>query len=217
MQSKFAHVTTASGLKLTAAAATVGLLAACTPAEPHPQDTFFETLLAHCGNAYEGHVSLGDPELDDEWINSRIVIEVRECSENRIRIPLHVGDDHSRTWVITRTTAERELELKHDHRLEDGSHDPLTLYGGHTISVGTATQQSFPADDYSKRLFAELGYTASIDNTWIISFPDQNTFRYRLAREGREFQVDVDLTETVEAPQAPWGWEDNYQYPRARN
>lgn len=185
-------------------------LAACTTADEHPQDQFFDSLLAHCGNAYAGEVTEGDEEQDAEWIASDIVIELRECSEERIRIPLHVGDDRSRTWVLTRT--QNGMELKHDHREEDGSHDPLTMYGGETFSPGTATSQSFPADEYSKQLFAELGSTASIRNTWWFELPDENTLRYRLVRDGREFQVDVDLSQPVEAPPAPWGWQDNYDY-----
>jgi hypothetical protein len=55
-------------------------------------------------------------------------MHVRTCSENALRIPFHVGDDHSRTWVITRT--ENGLRLKHDHRHEDGSEDAVTQYGG---------------------------------------------------------------------------------------
>ncbi|MCC5855262.1 MAG: hypothetical protein JJU10_06210 [Idiomarina sp.] len=191
-------------------ALSVAVLAACTPADEDPRDAFFNALAAHCGNSYEGAVSIGDPALDDEWINSRIVIEVKECHENRIRVPLHVGDDHSRTWVFIRTATG--LTLKHDHRLEDGSHDPVTWYGGSTFNPGTAVSQSFPADDFSRILFAEHGLTASIDNTWIVKFPDSNTLRYRLVRDDREFQVDVDLSTPVETPPAPWGWEDDYQY-----
>lgn len=185
-------------------------LSGCTSADEHPQDAFFNTLLEHCGNAYAGEVTIGDDELDADWINSDIVIEIRECSDNRIRIPLHVGDDHSRTWIITRTSAG--LELKHDHREADGSHDALTMYGGETFSPGLADSQSFPADEYSKQLFARLGYTASISNTWWFKLPDENTLRYRLVRDDREFQVDVDLSQPVDAPPAPWGWQDNYQY-----
>ncbi|MCL5051620.1 hypothetical protein [Aliidiomarina maris] len=198
-------------IKLSAVAAATGLvLSACTSADPDPQDVFFDTLLAHCGNSYAGAVTIGDEALDADWIAADIVIEVKECSDQRIRIPLHVGDDHSRTWIISRT--ENGLELKHDHRERDGSHDPMTMYGGETFSPGTPYSQSFPADEYSKQLFAELGATASIGNTWWVKFPDQNTLRYRLVRDDREFQVDVDLSQTVETPPAPWGWEDNYQY-----
>lgn len=185
-------------------------LSGCTSADEHPQDAFFNTLLEHCGNSYAGQVSIGDDELDAEWIASDIVIELRECTDNRIRIPLHVGDNHSRTWVVTRTS--EGIELKHDHRESDGSHDQLTMYGGETFSPGTAVSQSFPADEHSKQLFARLGYTASVGNIWWLKFPDNNTLSYRLVRDDREFQVDVDLSQPVETPPAPWGWQDNYQY-----
>lgn len=200
-----------SNLKVAIAAATGALaMAACTPAAEDPQTVFFDTLKQHCGNAYAGEVTKGDEETDATWMENEIIIEVRECDDDRIRIPLHVGDNHSRTWVITRT--HDGLELKHDHREEDGSHDELTMYGGETFTPGTTTAQSFPADEESKQLFSELGYTDSIGNTWWLTFPDEDTLRYRLVRDNREFQVDIDLTETVQAPQAPWGWEDNYEY-----
>ena len=48
-------------------------------------------------------------------------MHVRECSEDAIRIPFHVGEDRSRTWVVTRTA--NGLRLKHDHRHEDGSEE----------------------------------------------------------------------------------------------
>lgn len=185
-------------------------LAACTSADPDPHDAFYESLLAHCGNAYAGSVTAGDEALDADWMAADIVIEIRECSDERIRIPLHVDDDHSRTWVITRTPLG--LELKHDHRERDGSHDAMTMYGGETFSPGTASAQSFPVDEESKQLFAELGSTASIGNTWWLEFPAEETLRYRLVRDNREFQVDIDLSQPVQAPPAPWGWEDNYQY-----
>ncbi|MCH8501618.1 MAG: hypothetical protein LAT77_06870 [Aliidiomarina sp.] len=200
-------------LHLAVVGATVAL-AACTPAAEDPQDVFFNTIAEHCGNAYEGRVTSGNPETDATWMNNRIVIEVRECTENRIRIPLHVGDNHSRTWIITRLP-QGGLELKHDHRLEDGSHDPMTMYGGSTVTPGTPTAQAFPADEYSKQLFTELDATVSITNTWWLSFPDENTMRYRLSRENREFHVDVDLSSPLPAddfPPLPWGWEDHYQY-----
>lgn len=185
-------------------------MVACTPAAEDPNDAFLNTLAAHCGNAYEGKVTVGDQAVDADWIAARIVIEVKECTDDRIRVPLHVGNDHSRTWVFTRT--QQGLQLKHDHRHNDGSHDQLTWYGGTAFTAGTATEQSFPADDYSKRLFSEHGNPASINNTWIVSFPDAHTLRYRLLRENRDFQVEVDLSTPVETPPAPWGWEDNYQY-----
>lgn|SRR5690554_1293377 len=186
------------------------LLAACTPAAEDPHDAFFSKLTAHCGNAYEGRVSVGDQELDADWMAARIVIDIKECRADRIRIPLHVDDDHSRTWVFTRTA--EGLALKHDHRLENGSHDPVNGYGGHTVSFGTANNQVFPTDDYSKLMFSEHGMVASVNNTWVVSFPNDTTLRYQLLRDDRDFQVEVDLSKPVTNPPAPWGWKDNEHY-----
>lgn len=186
------------------------LLAACTPAAENPHDVFFNKLTAHCGNAYEGRVSVGDEELDADWMAARIVIEIKECSANRIRIPLHVDNDHSRTWVFARGV--EGLALKHDHRLENGSQDAVTGYGGNTVSFGTPDNQVFPTDDYSKLMFSEHGMVASVNNTWVVSFPSENTLRYQLVRDDRDFQVEVDLSKPVATPPAPWGWKDNEQY-----
>lgn len=186
--------------------ATLAVLAACTPAAENPQDAFFNQLAQHCGKSYQGQVVAGDPETDKTWIESRIVIEVKACTEDQIYIPLHVGDDHSRTWIITRT--EEGLSLKHDHRFNDGSLDPITNYGGHTVTIGTAVEQAFPADDFSKTLFVANEMGVSVGNTWVVSFPTENAFRYQLVRDNRDFQVEIDLSQTVEAPPAPWGWPD---------
>lgn len=186
------------------------ILAACTPAEENPHDLFFENLTAHCGNAYQGKVTVGDPALDSGWMRADIVIEVKECTDDRIRIPLHVDNDHSRTWVLSRTT--EGLTLKHDHRNEDGSEDIVNGYGGNTIAIGSATHQVFPIDDYSKLMFSEHGMVASVTNTWVISFPNEQTLRYQLMRENRDFQVEIDLSTPVEAPPAPWGWRDHETY-----
>ena len=48
-------------------------------------------------------------------------MHVRSCEENRIRIPFFVGDDKSRTWVLTFDSDQ--IQLKHNHRHEDGSVD----------------------------------------------------------------------------------------------
>jgi hypothetical protein len=67
-------------------------------------------------------------------------MHVRRCEEDEIQIPLHVGENRSRTWIITRT--DTGLRLKHDHRHPDGSEEEQTQYGGDTEDSGTATEQS---------------------------------------------------------------------------
>lgn len=164
-------------------------------------DAFFENLRALCGQAFEGKVVEGNAS-DDDFVRQRLVMHVRECGENELRIPFHVGDNRSRTWILTRTGSG--LQLKHDHREPDGSDDAMTMYGGHTIDAGWASAQAFPADRYSQEIFVAQAIPQSIDNTWhMYIYPDR--FTYRLTRAGREFRVDFDLTAPVPPPPAPWG------------
>ncbi|MEO6519880.1 MAG: hypothetical protein ABIO17_12960, partial [Pseudoxanthomonas sp.] len=131
-------------------------------------------------------------------------MQVRECSEDELRIPFHVGDDHSRTWVITRQGSG--LRLKHDHRHADGSPDATTMYGGDTRDGGTAQRQQFPVDAVSVAMFKARDMTASVTNTWAMEITPGKNFVYELSRPGgRLFRVDFDLSQPVAAPPPPWG------------
>lgn len=164
-------------------------------------DAFFDQLRQLCGKAFEGKVAVDNPKSDG--FESKLVMHVRKCTDTQLHIPFHVGDNHSRTWIITKTGSG--LSLKHDHRHADGSHDAQTMYGGHTLDAGWNNVQSFPADQYSKELFARLGGAQSITNVWqMYIYP--KTFTYRLVREGREFRVNFDLTKAIDLPPTPWGY-----------
>ncbi|GKW54291.1 hypothetical protein NCCP2140_33440 [Pseudoalteromonas sp. NCCP-2140] len=168
-------------------------------------DGFFDNIAAHCGKAYEGKVSVDNAAGPSSFAGKKLVMHVRRCNERELQVPFHVGDDASRTWIITKTGSG--LSLKHDHRHKDGSDDKSTMYGGHTLDAGFANAQSFPADQYSKELFVSQGIPQSMGNTWqMYIYPKQ--FTYRLVREGREFRVDFDLTNPITPPSAPWGYED---------
>jgi hypothetical protein len=164
-------------------------------------DAFFEQLRQLCGKAFEGKVAVDHPKSDG--FEGRLVMHVRKCNDSQLQIPFHVGNNHSRTWIITKTGSG--LSLKHDHRHADGSHDAQTMYGGHTLDAGWNNVQSFPADQYSKELFARLGGAQSISNVWQI-FIYPKSFSYRLTREGREFRVNFDLTKAIDLPPTPWGY-----------
>jgi len=167
------------------------------------QDDFFTSISGHCGNAYEGKVTV-DNAAGNSFANKKLIMHVRKCTESQLQVPFHVGDDASRTWIITKTGSG--LSLKHDHRHKDGSNDKSTMYGGHTLDAGWAEMQSFPADQYSKELFVEQGIPQSVGNTWqMYIYPEK--FTYRLIRQGREFRVDFDLTKPIELPKSPWGYE----------
>ncbi|MCZ4241061.1 MULTISPECIES: hypothetical protein [Alteromonas] len=165
-------------------------------------DAFFNAIKALCGKAFQGKVSKDN--VGNTFGNAKLVMHVRKCIDSEIQIPFHVGDDASRTWILTKTGAG--LMLKHDHRNEDGSFHSSTMYGGHTVDEGFPQVQSFPADVYSKSLFIESGIAASTDNVWqMMIYPSR--FSYRLIRPAREVQVDFDLKNPIATPSAPWGYE----------
>jgi hypothetical protein len=173
--------------------------AAVAAAEP-AQAEFWARLQALCGKAFEGRMIEGTAPTDAAFKEQRLVMHVRACGENEIRIPFHVGANRSRTWVITRTPAG--LRLKHDHRHQDGSEDKVTQYGGDTAAAGTAGRQDFPADAFTAQLIP-----AAATNIWTLIVEPGKVLAYALRREaeGRRFRVEFDLTKPVEAPPAPWG------------
>ena len=184
------------------AALVLGVSACATAPGASPQDQFFDNLRALCGQSFEGRVVTTDA-ADASFASERLVIQVRECSDDVIRVPFHVGENRSRTWVITRT--DTGLRLKHDHRHEDGSEDVLTQYGGDTANVGSAERQEFPADEHSRTLFTQNNIPQSVANVWAVEVHPGRTFAYELRRPNRYFRVEFDLTRPVAAPPAPWG------------
>ncbi|AVJ34293.1 hypothetical protein CLM74_16645 [Stenotrophomonas sp. MYb57] len=173
-----------------------------------PADAFMAAVAAHCGQAYEGKVveDTPAPTGKDPFAGQKLVMHVRGCADpgHELRIPFHVGDDHSRTWVLTRT--EHGLRLKHDHRHADGSPDAITLYGGDSKPPGTAERQQFPADGESVAMFRRADMLASTHNTWAMEIEPDQRFVYELTRpEGRRFRVEFDLSKPVALPPAPWG------------
>ncbi len=177
------------------------------PAAATPLDTFWTHLQGLCGNAFAGEL-VTEPAGDAGFAGQALVMHVRECSDERIRIPFHVGKDRSRTWVLTRVEVDGEprLELKHDHRHEDGTEDEVSMYGGTTTNPGLTTQQVFPADQHTREIIE-----AAHANVWRIEVIRGERFSYHLRRLGTErvFRVDFDLTDPVDTPEAPWGWSDS--------
>ena len=183
----------------------LSILSGCASlsAEQSAQNRFFGRLSALCGKTFEGHVSSPATEADAAFASKRLVMDVRDCSADTIRIPFHVGEDRSRTWVVSRTP--RGLRLKHDHRHEDGSEDRLTQYGGDTVAAGSATRQEFPVDASSRDLFARQSLPQSTTNVWALEVEPGRAAAYELRRSGRFFRVEFDLAHPVAAVPPPWG------------
>jgi hypothetical protein len=180
--------------------AAVALGGCATQTAPPPD--FFAQLSALCGKAFAGRIVSPAVPADAAFAGKPLVMHVRECSPTTIRIPFHVGDDHSRTWVISRIRTG--LRLKHDHRHADGSEDKVTQYGGDSVTPIASARQSFPADAFTKALLVREGNVAGAANVWSIDV-DPTTFAYELRRPARFFRVEFDLTRPVAAPPRPWG------------
>ena len=180
-------------------------LAGCAMVVPRAaplREQFHDRLRALCGQAFEGRVVTNE-EADREMAAARLVIQVRSCSDDELRIPFHVGNDHGRIWVISRTATG--LRLRHEHRAQDGSEVAPTNYGGETIATGTPRRQQFPADQQTRDLFVRENIPASITNVWAIEIVPGRLLAYELRRPGRFFRVEFDLTRPAAAPPPPWG------------
>lgn len=169
-------------------------------------DTWWSHLESLCGKAYGGSLVSKD-EVDARMADQPMTIYLRRCEKQRIEIPVYIGGDRSRTWLLTRT--QDGLKLQHDHRHEDGSEETVNLYGGLAASHSTEVAQFFPADRYSQKLFEENNLAPSVSNVWSMEILPGERFSYHLRRPNRHFQIDFDLTETVDPPPAPWGAEDD--------
>ena len=181
------------------------LFTACASAPAAQTPSAFEAALAPlCGKAFEGRIVTTDA-ADDDWRAQMVVMHVRTCDARFITIPLHVGEDHSRTWVLMQVG--NEWELRHDHRHEDGSEDVLTQYGGFAATPRDALRQEFPADQATKDLFDRENIPVSKSNVWAVEIDASSSlFAYELRRPNRFLRVEFDTSKPVAAPPTPWGW-----------
>ena len=165
----------------------IALLLLLTIATPQPGDALWTALQPLCGKSFEGRLVEGTEPSDAEIGKQRLVMHVRDCSATEIRIPFHVGENRSRTWVLTRT--KDGVRLKHDHRHEDGTEDRISQYGGDTRGAADSHSLDFHADEFTAKLLP-----AAATNIWTIAV-DEKTFTYALRREaqGRRFRVDFKL------------------------
>ncbi|MCI0488829.1 MAG: hypothetical protein L0229_19735 [Blastocatellia bacterium] len=124
------------------------------------QTAFFESIKKLCGQSFEGATEF--PQNPDHPLaGKKLVITVGACTDKEIRILFHVGEDKSRTWILT--LSDKGLLFKHDHRHADGTPDEITMYGGWASPEGTAYRQRFLADSETKKLIPEAA-----TNVWML-------------------------------------------------
>ncbi len=141
------------------------------------EETFFDRLRALCGERLEGRTEF-PTQADHPMVGKTLVLTPVCSKDDEVRVPLAVGEDRSRTWIIRQ---EKEgLYLKHDHRHADGTPDKVTNYGGQAQADGTAVRQVFPADQETAELLPEAA-----TNVWTLEFhPERNELSYTLHRHG---------------------------------
>jgi hypothetical protein len=170
--------------------------------QPAPeQREFWAALEAHCGRAYPGSISDVTPYYRDGVEGRRIVAHFLECSDDRMHIAFHLDDDRSRNWILTQVGGT--LRLKHDHRLEDGTEDEISQYGGDAPTPGLPTRQIFPADEHTARILPDRA-----DNFWFFDFVEPERLQYGVhwPKHGHSIRLEFDLSSPVEPPPRPWGY-----------
>lgn len=182
--------------KLFVSSTFLAALAACAAPSQGPNEAFFDTMATLCGETVTGQV-ISEQAVDADWIGKTLVVGPVTCETNIIRMPLAVGEDTSRTWVLSRH--ESDLEFRHEHVEPDGTPSAVTQYGGFARDGGSAVRQDFPADDLTKANFTENGIAVSNANTWTFTIND-GVLTYALARpatdinSARDFRAEFNVS-----------------------
>ena len=168
-------------MRIIALITSIVLLSACankteiSKSEPTDQQVFFANLSSLCGQVFEGYSTYPD-DVEHDFAGRLLLANFDSCNDKEIRVKFVVGEDHSRTWVITQSAAG--ILLKHDHRHEDGTSDEITNYGGWANDEGTAWQQHFEADDETAQLIPDAA-----TNVWMLDYnPNTQVLTYDLKR-----------------------------------
>jgi hypothetical protein len=188
------------------------LAAACAPDEGEmvPADpptaaaaanvhrAFLENLAHHCGEAFRGRV-VHAPEDDLNFAGDpELVMHVRECSEEEVRIPVFLDDDRSRTWIFWLTGDG--VDLRHDHRNPDGTPEANTFYGAFVSDPPLALELPSPTRHEFKR--QQNGMVSG----WVVEIVPGERYVYGTQRDGEwRHRFDFDLSQAVEPPPDPWG------------
>jgi hypothetical protein len=161
---------------------------------------FWNSLKSLNGKTFEGQ--LIGVQSNDDFVGKKLVMHVLFADDETILIPFNVGDDRSRTWIFKYKNGR--IELKHDHRHQDGSSDKVTMYGGTATNSGSTNVQVFPADEETVQIIP-----AAFSNVWWVTVND-TSYTYNLRRMGtdRLFTVAFDLKNEIDTPTPSWGWEN---------
>ncbi|MDR4988962.1 MAG: hypothetical protein RG741_09025 [Bacteroidales bacterium] len=152
---------------------------------------FLNNIALLCGQTFSGGETF-IAEGRESWADKHFVMHVTVCEDDRVYVPFHLDDDHSRTWMFL--VEEGRLRFRHDHRHEDGTPEDITMYGGYADGTGTSLLQSFPADEYTCELIP-----TSCDAVWrVFLSEDLSAFTYQLLyRDELLFEGTFDISNNI--------------------
>lgn len=163
------------------------------------QRQFWSALRLLCGQAFEGRLVEYTP-ADSALVGQPLVLDIWQCYAGEVRLAFHVGDDHSRVWLIQPTGDG--LRLTHAMHEPDGEPLPFSGYGGDTWSPGSPEVQQFRADEGTVARVPSAAGTIWTLELW----PDERITYSLRSPGGGSFRVDFDLDRRVPRPPAPWGF-----------
>ncbi len=172
---------------------TTGLLLFSTLLFGQEDKEFFKAIRSLEGKTFYGKtIYMPDTTKANDFWGQVLSFKVSRSNRTDLRLPFNVGENQTRTWVLTKTKGG--IRLKHDHRHTDGSPDSITNYGGDSDrKIGTALSQYFPADEFTSKLIP-----AAKTNRWIMEFStDRKKFYYILERNNElrfkaEFNLEIE-------------------------
>ncbi len=180
--------------KLIAAFAMLALAACGGPSGPGdvggvPDGAFWKTLQPACGKLLPGDM-LSRRSADRDWRRAGVSLDVVECSREGVRMVLAVGDDRSRSWILT--PQDGGILFRIDRA--EGTGPGVTGYGGLSTEGADAMRQIFPTDDVTKEIFTERNLVLALDNVWSLTLdPESGHLTYEVERTsgGRKMRFDL--------------------------
>lgn len=153
---------------------------------------FINNLASLYGKSFKGE-QLYRSHHGASWAERKMIMHVTVCDEDKVYIPFHIDDDHSRTWMFV--AEDGKLRFKHQHLHEDGTPEEGSMYGGYATDEGTAFVQYFPADEYTGQVIE-----GGAGNVWIVTLADDlSWYSYRLDRDGeKRLEIRFDLTKPIQ-------------------
>jgi hypothetical protein len=165
-------------------------------------DAFWANLQQHCGRAFPGGLGVEPPGDDMLQGDELLIAHFRDCSAREMRIAFHIepgGDrsaDRSRTWVLRRI--EERIELRHDHRHQDGTADETTWYGAFSSGMAAPNRMEFE--------FVDGAPMPGVWRGWRLEIEPNQRYSYGTVRNGEwRWRVDFDLSRPVDLPPPAWG------------